>query len=158
VWWVVTFARSIIDVTRPSAAVEAALGESPAAWVADLVDQVGRASADLLLSLGESASTHRFPVRDDVRVHRLILLRKDGPLLLPLSFGSSAPDAVFTSAEADLEAARRGAGLTRVELSARFTPNAGLAGDRRVLRWMTQDYTRRLGARIADHLLGSAAA
>ena len=154
----VTFARSIIDVTRPSAAVEAALGECPAAWLADLVDQVGRASSDLLVSLGPAAAARRFPVRDEVRVHDLILVRQDGPLLLPMSLASSAPDTVFATAEADLEAARQGAGHTRVELSARFTTNPSLTCDRRVVRWMTQDYTRRLGARIADHLLGSAAA
>lgn len=154
----VTFARSIFEVTRPSAAVEAALGETPAAWLADLVDQVGKASSDLILSLGPAAVGRRFPVYDEIRVHRLVLLHRDGPLLLPVSFSSSSSEAVFAGGEADLEAARRGAGHTRIELLARFTTNPALVCDRRVFRWMAQDYTRRLGARIAAHLLDSAAA
>lgn len=154
----VTFARSIFDVTRPRAAVEAALGETPAAWLADLVDQVGKASSDLILGLGPAAAGRRFPVYDEIRVHTLVLLHRDGPLLLPVSLSSSSSEAVFTAAEADLEAARHGSGHTRIELSARYTTNPALVCDRRVFRWMTQDYTRRLGARIADHLLGTAAA
>ena len=153
----VTFARSVVDVPRRSAAVGAALGACPADWLADLVDQIGKASSDLLLGLGSAAAARRFPVREEVRVHSLILLHRNGPLLLPVSFVSSAPDALFVTAEADLEAARRGADHTRIQLSARFSTNSALARDRRAARWMIQDYTRRLGVRIADHLLDSAA-
>ncbi|MBO0706257.1 MAG: hypothetical protein J2P39_13110 [Candidatus Dormibacteraeota bacterium] len=74
-----------------------------------------------------------------------------------MSLVSSAPDALLVSAEADLEAAPQGAGHTRILLSARYSMRTPPACDRRAVRWTIQDYTRRLGARIADHLLDSAA-
>ena len=155
----VTFASADIEVARPFGELEAVLRESPPTWLAALIEEAGKDSSELLDTVGPVGSGYRFPILEEVKVHPA--LQVDGGLVVPLEWGSAAPDAIFRVGEADLlvipaEEPTRAQIDLRVRVSA-ATDGPGIGPDLVVLE-ATQAYTRRVAELIVAHLLDRVAA
>ena len=156
---VVMFASADIEVAQPFGEVAVVLEESPASWLAALIEEAGRDSSELLDTVGPEGSAYRFPILEEVTVHPA--LHMDGGLVVPIAWGSAAPEALFRVGEADLfvvpleEPAR-----TRIELSARVSAATDTPGGGPNLELLeaTQAYMRRLAELIGAHLLHHVAA
>ena len=153
----VLFASSTLDVARSPHQVEAALREQPAGWLAGLIEDAWRADVGLLQRLGLGDGRGRLPLREEAEVHPAIQLGDS--LLVPLGWHSLSPDAIFPTAEIDLEAAALddGAVCARIELRARLTAARARVADPALVEAVGQ-YMRELTARIGAHLLSHLAA
>ena len=152
----VLFVSSQLDIPRLPSQIEAAFCQPPEGWLPGLIEEAGRADAELLRQLAPEAGRCRFPLGEEVRVRPAV--RVDGALLLPLEWSGLSPEAIFPAAELDLEAAPLEAAIgTRIELRARLTVVAARHADPALLA-AAQEYAQRLLARIGAHLVSDAAA
>jgi hypothetical protein len=144
----VLFARSEIEIARPSTDVGVLLGDDPARWLAEAIEGAGLESVELLRSLGANDADHGFPLQAAVRTRKAIPL--DGGIALAVDWTS----AIFPAAELELQALPLGPTSTRIELSARLTvPSEPWQGPDQTLLEAAEDYTRRLAEQIGAQLL-----
>jgi hypothetical protein len=147
----VLFASATLDVARPPREVEATLREGPAGWLTGLIEEAWQAEGGLLPQLSPDGRG-RFPLREEAEVHSAVQLGEG--LLVPLGWHSLSPDAIFPSAEIDLEATQSATG-TRIEPRARLTTSTTHAADPAMVQAAWQyvcELTARMGAHLLSHL------
>ena len=147
----VLFASATLDVARPPREVEATLREGPAGWLTGLIEEAWQAEGGLLPQLSPDGRG-RFPLREEAEVHSATQLGEG--LLVPLGWHSLSTEAIFPSAEMDLEATPlvESATGTRLELRARLTTATARAADSALVE-AAQQYVCELTARVSAHLL-----
>ncbi len=148
------FVRSYLEFDWPcEAVVTLLLGDDPGRWLVAIVEESARWEGELVSRVGFEAAHRWVGRRDGIAIGPSVPF--GGGLLLPVSWRSTEPRALFPMVEADLQVAPLGRDLTQLSVNARYEPSPsgpGMGLDRTLLHRVAEAVIGDLLRRVASAL------